>query len=229
MFQRATRLTSAPFRAQAPGLVCGQLYENDHSWRARSPVLAFLLAFRLPPFASWPSCPVPGFRLPCGRPTDGWSAPSDLNGVSMFRTGEIRPVSGASLYPGTVVLTWPASKLRPPLPRLSGHGPVLRWRFHLPEALGNEAYRGSQFVHPSSLPLACNLRMDRRSLGFLPGFTPRRYQRRMPGVGTSVEHSLGANRRSFSTLHFGYLTHTVRPHVALRRTSDNTQVWSSVT
>jgi hypothetical protein len=62
-------------------------------------------------------------------------------------------------------------------------------------------------IRPSGLPLACNLRMDRRSLGFLPGFTPRRYQRRMPGAGTSVEHSLEANRRSFSTLHFGYLTH----------------------
>jgi DDE superfamily endonuclease len=33
-------------------------------------------------------------------------------------------------------------------------------------------------------------------LGFLPGFTPRRYQRRMPGADTSVEHSLVANRRS---------------------------------
>ena len=49
--------------------------------------------------------------------------------------------------------------------------------------------------------------MEHWSLGFLPGFTPRRYQQRMPGAGTSVEHSLGANRRTFSTLHFGYLTH----------------------
>src|SRR6266498_897465 len=49
--------------------------------------------------------------------------------------------------------------------------------------------------------------MDQRSLGFLPGFTPRRYQRRMPGAGTSVEHSLGANRRPYSTLHSGYPAH----------------------
>src|SRR5512144_2866621 len=61
--------------------------------------------------------------------------------------------------------------------------------------------------------------MARRSLGFLPSFTPRRYQRRMSGAGTSVEHSLGANRRSYSTLHFGYLPHTVRPHVALNTTN----------
>lgn len=56
-------------------------------------------------------------------------------------------------------------------------------------------------IRPSGLPLACNQWMEHRSLGFLPGFTPRRYQRRMPGAGTSVEHSLGANRR-YSTLHF---------------------------
>ena len=46
-------------------------------------------------------------------------------------------------------------------------------------------------------------------MGFLPGFTPRRYQRRMPGVGTSVEHSLGANRRTFSTLHL-WLPHSLQ-------------------
>ena len=45
MHQRATRLTSAPFRVQAPGLVCGQLYEHDRIWRVRSPVLAFLSPF----------------------------------------------------------------------------------------------------------------------------------------------------------------------------------------
>src|SRR3954447_22814587 len=56
----------------------------------------------------------PGFppsSRPAYRRLGSSVAPSDLNGVSMFRTGEIRLVSGASLYPGTVVLTWPASKL----------------------------------------------------------------------------------------------------------------------
>jgi hypothetical protein len=58
-------------------------------------------------------------------------------------------------------------------------------------------------IRPSGLPLACDQWMERRSLGFLPGFTPRRYRRRMPGAGTSVEHSLGANCR-YSTLHFSF-------------------------
>jgi hypothetical protein len=56
---------------------------------------------------------------------------------------------------------------------------------------------GVHVIRPSGLPLACDRWMEHRSLGFPPGFTPRRYQRRMPGAGTSVEHSLGANRQSF--------------------------------
>jgi hypothetical protein len=62
--------------------------------------------------------------------------------------------------------------------------------------------------------------MEHRSLGLLPGFTPHRCQRRMPGAGTSVEHSLGANRRTFSTLHFGYLTHN---SATSRRTEEHIQ------
>jgi len=42
----------------------------------------------------------PEFRLPYGWPTDGGSSPSDRDGVSMFRNGEMRPVSGASFTPG---------------------------------------------------------------------------------------------------------------------------------
>ena len=71
-------------------------------------------------------------------------------------------------------------------------------------------------IRPSGLPLACDLWMEQRSLGFLPGFTPRRCQRRIPGAGTSVEHSLGANRRTFSTLHFR-LSHSLS--ATSRRTS----------
>jgi len=107
--------------------------------------------------------------------------------------------------------------------RVTATGPVLRYRFHPPGVLDNEAYGGSRSFTLSGLLLACGLWMDHRPLGFLPGFTPRRYQRRMPGAETSAEHSPGANRRSFSTLHFGYLTHTVRPHVAPPRSSGHTQ------
>jgi hypothetical protein len=66
---------------------------------------------------------------------------------------------------------------------------------HLPE-FWLTRLTGVHFIRPSGLPLACDQWMEHRSLGFLPGFTPRRYQRRMPGAETSVEHSLGTNRRS---------------------------------
>ena len=66
---------------------------------------------------------------------------------------------------------------------------------HLPEFWVTRL-TGVHFIRPSGLPLACDQWMEHRSLGFLPGFTPRRYQRRMPGAETSVEHSLGTNRRS---------------------------------
>ena len=112
----------------------------------------FPVAFRLPPFASWPSCPAPDFRLPHGRPTGGWSVPPDLNGVSMFRTGEIRPVSGASYTPGpwcshdrhaTPVTT--AASQRSAL--FSGA------TFHPPRMFVNEAYGGSRLFALPAFPL----------------------------------------------------------------------------
>jgi hypothetical protein len=136
--------------------------------------LRFPVAFRLPPFASWPSCPVPDLCLPHGRPTGGWSVPPDLDGVSMFRTGEMRPVSGASYTPGP----WCSHGRHRNSDHhchLSAAGPVLRSCLHLPEFWLTRLAE-VHLIRPSGLPLACNLRMERRSLGFLPGFTPHRYQ-----------------------------------------------------
>jgi len=203
---------SAPFRAQARGLVYGQLYEGDRLEETSS-CLRFPAAFRLPSFASWPSCPATDIRVPRGPPTSGRSSPPDRDGVSMFRTGEIRPVPGAPYTPGP----W-CSHGRHRNPghhcRLPAAGPVLRCRIPSPEFWVTKL-TGVHLIRPSGLSLACNRRMEHRSLGFLPGFTPRRCQRRMPGAGTSVEHSLGANCRT-SDLHSSNLTHTVRPHVAPR-------------
>src|SRR5262249_14995520 len=82
-------------------------------------------------------------------------------------------------------------------------------------------------IHPSDLPLAGNQRMERRSLGFLPGFTPHCCRQRMAGAGASVEHSLGANRRTFDPPF--RLAHS--PSATSRRTSmchsNLTQVWRS--
>jgi hypothetical protein len=136
----------------------------------------------------------------------------------MFRTGESRPVSGAPSTPGPWCSHGRLFNFGHHC-RLPAAGPVPRCRFHLP---GSTLTRlaGVHHIHPSDLSLACDQWMEHRSLGFLPGFTPRRCQRRMPGAGTSVEHSLGANRRTFSTLHFGYLTHN---SATSRRTEEDIQ------
>jgi hypothetical protein len=102
----------------------------------------------------------------------------------MFRTGQTRPVSGASYTPGP----WCSHDRHVDSDhhcRLPAAGPVPR--SHIPSAAvpSDEAYRGSLTFALSGLSLACNRWMEHQSLGFLPGFTPRRYQRRMPGAGTS--------------------------------------------
>jgi len=82
--QRATRLTSAPFRAQAPTPGMRPVIRRRPSLEGPVACLRFPVVFRLPPFASWPSCPATGFRLPCGRPTGGRSFPPDLTGIPCF-------------------------------------------------------------------------------------------------------------------------------------------------
>ena len=191
--QRATRLTSAPLRAQArrPGMrpvIRGRPHVEGPVTCPRFPV-----AFRLPPFASWPSCPATDIRFPCGRPTGGWSSPPDLGGFSMFRTGEMRPVSGAPSTPGP----WCSHDRQRHFGhhcRLPAAGPVLRCSFHLPKFWVTRLAE-VHHIRPSGLPLACDRWMDQQSLGFPPGFTPRRYQQRMPGVGTGIEHLPGTNHR----------------------------------
>jgi hypothetical protein len=154
----------------------------------------FPVAFRLPPLACWPSFPATDIRFPYGRPTGGWSNPPDRDGVSMFHTAELRPVSGAPYTPGP----WCSRGRHRNFShhcRLPAAGPFPRCCFHHPR-FAITRLTGVHVIRPSGLPLACDQWMEHRSLGFLPGFTPRRCQRRMPGAGTSVEHSPGANRQS---------------------------------
>ena len=203
--QRATRLTSAPFRAQAPGLVCGQLYADDRHWRVRSCVCAFLSSFDC--HRSLLGRPVP--------PRDSASLTVGLPAASHFH----RTVPG---FPCFALVRYDRCRA-PPLPRDRGALMADVWTsattaasqrrvlssgtaFHLPKSRLTRLTR-VHHIRPSGLSLACDQWMEHQPLGFLPGFTPHRCQRRMPGAGTSVEHSLGANRRTSSTLHFGYLTH----------------------
>jgi hypothetical protein len=131
------------------GLVCGQLYETDRGWRVRSSAFAFLLPFGCRRSLLGRPVPATDFRFPHGRPIGGWSCPPSRDGVSMFRTGEIRPVSGVSYTPGP----WCSHGRHRNFShhcRLPTAGPVLRWCIPSSEVLVNEACRDS---HPFTLPV----------------------------------------------------------------------------
>lgn len=165
------------------------------SWEGSVTSPRFPAAFRLPPLASWPSCSRHGFPPSLRSAYRRLVSSAGPDGVPMFHTSELRPVSGASCTPGP----WCSRGQRGDTShhcRLPAAGPVPQSCYHPPEAVTDEACRDSPTFALSGLPLAGNQRMAHRSLGFLPGFTPHRYQRRMPGAGTSVEHSLGPIHRS---------------------------------
>jgi hypothetical protein len=125
--------------------------------------------------------PVPAedFSSPHGRPTRALHL--DLNGVATFRRCETRP-GWPLLYPGAAVSSRPAGHNR--------SAPAASQRPALPLALRPVSEGGSDetsteihAIGPSDLPLARSSRTEREAFGVPPGFTPRRYQRRMPGWG----------------------------------------------
>ena len=138
----ATRLMSAPFRAQQM-LVCGQLYESDRIGRVGSSVLAFLFPFGCR--HSLLGRPVPPRNSLSSRSAypRAVSFPRHRDGVSMFRTGEMRPVSGAPYTPRP----WCSHGRHRNFDhhcRVPAAGPFLRCYHHPPGALDNEAC-GSSF------------------------------------------------------------------------------------
>jgi hypothetical protein len=173
----------------------------------------FPVAFRLPPLASWPSFPATGIRLPRGRPTGGWSNPPDRNGVSMFRTVEMRPVSGAPSTPGP----W-CSRGRLEHTghhcRLPAAGPVPRSCFHHPRVWVTRLTRVHVIRPHPVFPLPVT---DGWSTGpwassraSHPAVTSDACQERGQALSTRPELTADHDR----ALHLGQLTHTVRPHVA---------------
>ena len=104
--------TSAPFRAQPPGLVSGQLSPAvdggvDHV------AAGFLSSFDHRHSLVGHPAPAAEFRSPHGRPTKQPAPGPD--GISTFRTSESRPDWVPSLPRGPAVLTRPVRSLRPPL------------------------------------------------------------------------------------------------------------------
>jgi hypothetical protein len=171
MHQRLTRPTSARLRARHLP-VSGQLYETATGSAAL--LSRFPAAFRLPAFASWAFLfpPRNSAFLTIGLPTTArwWG----LDGVSMFRTNEIRVGSGAPCTPGLRCSHSRRNRFGCRC-RFSATSPALRCFSHLPELPITKPHQGFTLVHPSTLPLACDPRTGRRPLGFPLGFAPHSY------------------------------------------------------
>ncbi len=114
-----------------------------------------------------------GFRPSYDRPT-GAKAP-DHDGVSVFRTREIRPEWAPSLPRDRRCSCGPPEVLARRLPPSCGTGPAPRRCRHLSGAAVHEASARVHAIRPPGLPLTCDPPDDTGSPWALPpGFAPAR-------------------------------------------------------
>ena len=117
----------------------------------------------------------------------------DLDGVTAFRTHELRPGWVPPIPRGRVVLTRPGRLpgRRPPLP--SGQSLHPATTSHQRGSRFTRHQRGFTHVHPSGLPLARGRPgWNGRPFGFPPGFAPRRSAgNARQGRGQAIEHGPG--------------------------------------
>jgi site-specific DNA recombinase len=127
--QRLTRLTSACFRSRAPGPVSGRLYEGIRL-EDRYSAPAFPLPFGRRRSLLGRPVPARDSGFPYGRLASGaQAAPLDPDGVSTFRTHEMRPGRVSSLPRERRCSLRPSGHPRPPsaaLQRLAPTTPVLQ-------------------------------------------------------------------------------------------------------
>jgi hypothetical protein len=206
--------TSAPFRAQPPGLVSGQLSPAvdggvDHV------AAGFLSSFDHRHSLVGHPAPAEEFRSPHGRPTKRPAPGPD--GISTFRTSESRPDWVPSLPRGPAVLTRPVRSLRPPLaPPFQGPGPITPVLIPSPGLSITRRHQGFTRVHPPGLPPRLVIPwMDQGPLGSSPGFAP---QQAGPAAHARAGDGHRALARSYTTDTVGppihELTRNVRPRVA---------------
>jgi hypothetical protein len=130
--------------------------------------------------------PAEGFRFSRDRPTltaRCW----DLDGVSMFRTNEIRVGPGASCAPG-LRCSHSRRSCFDCRCRFSAASPALRYFSHLPELPITKPHQRFTLIHPSTLPLACSPRTGRRPLGFSPRLRTPQLPVTHARAGTGTEH-----------------------------------------
>ena len=115
--------TSAPFRARAPGPVSGRL-STTANWRGWPGSRGFPLRFRRRHWLFGHPVPAEELGVPYGRLTSAPADGLDLDGVSVFRTHELRSGWVPSLLRGRRCSSWPESltdqRLRP----------LNRWSLH---------------------------------------------------------------------------------------------------
>ena len=132
--------------------------------------------------------PAGALRLPHGRPTESPRTPSGLPRCPRARSDR----DGCPLYSGGAVPTRPSQAIRPSLAASQRPTPVPRCCFHLPRAWDNGAssrVHSRSPVRSSPLPVAPG--WTGSPWASPPGFTPRRYQRRMPKWGRALGHLPG--------------------------------------
>ena len=180
--------TSAPFRAQPPGLVSGQLSRRSTEGSTMSPRVSCrlsttgirLFGILLPPRSSAP--------LTVGLPSNQRLDPTGFPRSAHPSHGRIR----CPLYPEAQRCSHdrsdPSGRRSPPLP---GPGPITPVLIPSPELSITRRHQGFTRVHPPGLPPRLVIPwMDQGPLGSSPGFAP---QQARPAAharaGTGIEHS----------------------------------------
>jgi hypothetical protein len=206
-----TCLTSARFRARAPGPVSGQLCSAPRR-RAGPDGAGFLLPFGRR--RSLPGHPVPPGIPPLLRSAYRHQVP-DHDGVSMFRTREMRLGPGALSTPGTAVPSRPGGIPDRRLPPHSGRS--LSPRYYRPSrgVSVTRHQQGFTGIHPSQPSPHLWSPDGTGTLGLFPELRTRlsRTQQRTSGRGRAS--ALPGVTSSASLTSFDGLTHYERPHVAL--------------
>ena len=206
-----TCLTSARFRARAPGPVSGQLCSAPGG-RTGHDGAGFLLPFGRR--HSLPGHPVPpgdSAPLTIGLPAPG----AGPDGVSMFRTRETRLGPGALSTPGTAVPSRPGAIPDRRLPPHSGRSLSPRCNEPSRGVSVTRHQQGFTAVHPSQPSPRLWSPDGTGTLGLFPELRTRlsRTQQRTSGRGRAS--ALPGVTSSASLTSYDGLTHHERPHVAL--------------
>jgi hypothetical protein len=205
---------SARFRARAPGPVSGRLC-GTAAWRGRPSGPGSPLRFRRRCSLLGHPIPAGGLGLPHGRLTGpARRRVPDLDGVTAFRTHELRPGWVPPISRGRRCSSRPRDVLSQRLPLCRGQS--LSPCSCIPSAgvCFTRHQRGfTQFTRPV-FPGLWPPGWNGPPLGVSPGFAPRRCRRRTPRMGQAVEHGPGTTRSHHGDPPVRKSTHCVRPRVA---------------